>query len=180
VTRPWRFLVVCTFNQVRSVAMQAHLSAALAGRHLPSKVMSGGFARPGMPPLPTAVAALAADGLDVAAHHSHSISARTVHGADLILTAERLHVMRLCEREPSAFHRTFTLPEFVARAEAVGPRGGQSLQQWVATVATGRTPASFVAEQVPEVADPAGMPQAAVTAALGDIGELCRRLVGLL
>ena len=78
------------------------------------------------------------------------------------------------------FARTFTLPELVQRGEAVGPRHGAPLEEWLAAVGEGRSQATFLTAPVGQIADPTGLAQIAVTAAVADIGDWCRRLAELL
>lgn len=175
-----RILTVCSFNRVRSVAMAGHLRAQLRSRHVDAHVVGAGFGPPGEPPLPEVTAALAHVGIDVAGYRSRTVDRATVAGADLIVAAEKLHVVRLSEDVAGVFARTFTLPELVALGEAVGPRNGAPLAEWLAVVNRSRTPAEFLAAQVQEIADPTGLAPVAVGAAVADIGEWCRRLAVLL
>lgn len=180
MNRPLRVLTVCTHNRARSVAMAAHLQAHLDARRIHAHLVSAGFNDPGLPATPEVVAALAPKGLDVAAHLSRRISHHMASGADLIITAERLHVVRICEDDHALFARTFTLPELVQRGEAVGPRHGAPLEEWLAAVGEGRSQATFLTAPVGQIADPTGLAQIAVTAAVADIGDWCRRLAELL
>jgi protein-tyrosine phosphatase len=175
-----RILTVCSFNRVRSVAMAGHLRTQLRTRHTDAHVVGAGFGPPGEPPLPEVTAALAHVGIDVAGYRSRTVDRPTVAGADLIVTAERLHVVRLSEDDGEVFARTFTLPELVTLGEAVGPRGGAPLDEWLRAVGSDRTPASFLASNVQEIADPTGLAAVTVAAAVADIGDWCRRLAVLL
>jgi hypothetical protein len=69
---------------------------------------------------------------------SHWISDQSVAGADLIITAEREHVVAIAGRWGPAFAYTFTLPELIARGEQAGPRDGRTLQQWLTAVSAKR------------------------------------------
>lgn len=175
-----RILTVCSFNRVRSVAMAGYLRTQLRARRLDAHVVGAGFGPAGEPPLPDVTAALAHAGIDVAGYRSRTVDRATVAGADLVLTAERLHVVRLSEDVAGVFARTFTLPELVTLGEGVGPRGGVPLAEWLQAVNAGRTPAAFLATNVQEIADPTGLAPVAVAAAVAEIGEWCRRLAVLL
>jgi protein-tyrosine phosphatase len=179
-----RILTVCSFNRARSVAMVAHLRHSLKSRPVDAHVVGVGFGPPGEPPIPEVTAALAHIGIDVAGYRSRTVDPATVAGADLIITAERIHVVRLCEDHRELFPRAFTLPELVLRAEAAGPRGGVPIGEWLTQVGAGRAPADFIgaagAGSIPEIADPTGLADVAVGAAVADIGEWCRRLAVLL
>jgi protein-tyrosine-phosphatase len=116
--RKLRVLTVCTHNRTRSV-MSAALLEALLGEQLGPDVVavkSCGFGPADLPPIPDAVDAMLRRGLDVSQHRSSSTNVTLVDGADLILTAERDHVVRIAGLSPAAFRRTFTLPEFLASA----------------------------------------------------------------
>lgn len=179
-----RILTVCSFNRARSVAMAAHLRQYLRSSSVDAHVVGAGFGPPGEPPVPEVTAALAHIGIDVAGYRSRTVDPTTVTGADLIITAERIHVVRLCEDHHELFSRTFTLPELVLHAESVGPRNGAPLNEWLQRLGADRTPADFIvsaaASTVPEIADPTGLAEVAVGAAVADIGEWCRRLAVLL
>ncbi len=175
-----RILTVCSFNRVRSVAMAGHLRAQLRTRHVDAHVVGAGFGPAGEPPLPEVTAALAHVGIDVSGYRSRTVDRPTVAGADLIVTAERLHVVRLSEDVAGVFARTFTLPELVTLGEAVGPRNGAPLAGWLGAVSAARAPATFLTSNVQEIADPTGRAPVAVAAAVAEIGEWCRRLAVLL
>ena len=85
----------------------------------------------------------------------------TDEGHDLVLTMTRSHLYRVVELEPSAFGRTFTLPEIARRAGAQGPNPlSNDLAAWLAGLGVGRTPES-VAGDGPraDVRDPYGRPR---------------------
>lgn len=180
MNRPLRVLTVCTHNRARSVAMAAQLDTHLRARGVVAHLVSAGFNQPGLPPTPEVAAALAAKGLDVAGHRSLRVTGQIAAGADVIVTAERMHVMRVCEDDHGLFARTFTLPELVARGEAVGPRGGAPIANWLAAVGEGRSQATFLTSPVGQIADPTGLSSMAVAAAVADIDAWCRRLAVLL
>ncbi len=180
MNRPLRILTVCTHNRARSVAMEAHLKAHLYTRRIHAHLVGAGFNEEGLPPTPEVVAALAAGGIDVAGHLSRRINGPMAAGADLIITAERMHVVRICEDDHSLFARTFTLPELVVRGEAVGPRRRAPLVEWLAAAGEGRSQATFLTAPVGQIADPTGLAPIAVAAAVADIGDWCRRLAVLL
>ena len=180
MNRPLRVLTVCTHNRARSVAMAAHLQAQLDARRIHAHLVSAGFNDAGLPATPEVVAALAPSGLDMAEHRSRRINGAMATGADLIITAERMHVVRICEDDHDLFARTFTLPELVLRGEAVGPRRGAPLEEWLAAVGEGRSQATFLTAPVGQIADPTGQSAMVVAAAVAEIGDWCRRLAGLL
>jgi len=180
MNRPLRVVAVCTHNRARSVAMIAHLQVALAERRVKAHLVGAGIKKSGLPPTKQMQAALAAQGLDVSAYRSHTINRHTALGADLIVTAERLHVFHLCEMDEALFTCTFTLPELVARAEAVGQRGAQPIDEWLQRVGASRSPATWLTTPVGEIADPTGHSAAVADATVAEIADLCGRLVALL
>jgi protein-tyrosine phosphatase len=180
MSRYLRILNVCNFNRARSVAMAGHLGEELRRQRVDAHVIGAGFGPSGEPPTPEVTAALAHYGIDVSSLRSRTVDATTVNGADLLITAERIHVVRLSEDHLDVFARTFTLPELVALGEAVGPRAGSPIEEWLAAVGAGRTPAAFLSSGVAEIADPTGLAAVAVGASVAEIGEWCRRLALLL
>lgn len=172
-----RVLVVCTHNRVRSV-MAEHLvrrAATACGASL--EVQGAGFGPAGHAPLEGTLLALARLGVDAAATRSRRVDPATIAAADVILTAERLHVMRIAEDDAGVFARTFTLPELVALAEAGECRAGRDVGVWLRALGRDRTPATFLAGEVPEIADPAGGSPADFRRTADLIDDLARRLV---
>lgn len=178
--RPVRILTVCTFNRARSAAMTAFLSRGLEVRGIDAVVMGAGFKEADREATPEVVEAMRNLDYDLRDHRSRTVSKPMVHGADLIVTAERIHVMRICEDDTSAFARTFTLPEFVLRAEQAGGRDGRPVSEWLPAVGAERTPATFIASSAREISDPTGLAPETVAATMVEIRDWCRRLVRLL
>jgi protein-tyrosine-phosphatase len=177
-----RILTVCTHNRTRSVLFEA-----LLGRHLhecgvDAQLASAGTGVPGFPPMPEVVEFLATLGIDASHHESHRVDASAVSDADLVLTAEVQHVVHVAGTWPGTFGRTFTLPEFVGRAEAVGPRAGRPVALWVAEIAADRKGGvDYLHDRsVPEVDDPTGGPPAAWSSSFVSIDGWCRRAAELL
>jgi protein-tyrosine phosphatase len=136
------------------------------------QLRSSGFGPVDLPPIDDAVAAMARRGLDVSAHRSSATTAALVDGADLILTAERDHVVKVAALSPDAFRRAMTLPEFVAAATAA--EHGVELRAWVEGLTEERTATAYLRGGVSEVADPTGSPPRAFEAAVVLIEEQCR------
>jgi protein-tyrosine phosphatase len=168
MSSPLRILTVCSYNRARSVMAELLLRRELAAVGVQAHVVGAGFAAGGQPPLAATVTALHAIGIDARSVLSTRVDEQMVADADLVLTAERLHVVRLVEGNRDLLAKVFTLPEFAALAPAAGPRGGRSMVEWLAVVGAGRTHATFQASNPEEVIDPAGQPPAtfALTAAL--------------
>jgi protein-tyrosine phosphatase len=136
--RPYRVLMVCAHNRARSV-----MAAALLRWYLPPgfTVASAGFGADGRPAIHEVVELLATRGIDVSQHRSRTISRELVLGADLVLTAERTHVLTIVTELGGDFDRTFTMPEFALGGLDGRPRGMEYLKA-----------------DVPEVDDPTGRP----------------------
>ena len=125
-------------------------------------VRSSGFGPEGLPAIDDAVAAMKRRGLDVSQHRSASTTRALVDGADVIITAERAHVVKIAALSPSAFARAMTLPELLARAADVPlAPDGAGVRAWVESLTAARTAGAYLREPVAEVADPTGsMPRA--------------------
>lgn len=176
-----RVLCVCTHNQTRSV-----LAAALVDHHLREAgvlaiVGSVGLVAGGSPPTEETVRLLGARGIDVSAHRSRRLDDATAAAADLIVTAERDHVVQIVGRSPSLFQRTFTLPEVVHRGDGLGDVEGIPLAEWLRALADGR-PAAFDYLDAPvgEIADPTGQSRRDWAEAFATIDDLTRRLARLI
>jgi protein-tyrosine phosphatase len=181
--RPVRVLAVCSHNRTRSVMMAAMLDDMLS-EHLGDgavQVRSSGFGPVDLPAIDDAIDAMARRGLDVAAHRSSSTTAALVDGADLILTAERDHVVKIAALSPDAFRRAMTLPEFLAAAASSTIDGAPSeVRSWVESLTADRTAAGYLRERVPEVADPTGSAPRAFEAAVVAIEQQCQEASTLL
>jgi protein-tyrosine-phosphatase len=179
---PVTILTVCTHNRTRSVMMAAFLESQLAGRPGTERltVRSSGFATPGLPPIDAAVAAMARRGLDVSRHRSTPTTVELVEDADLIVAAERDHVVKIASRLPAAFGRSATLPEWLARATAVDAPRSDGVAAWAVALTTGRTAADYLRDPVEEVADPTGSSGRAFDAAVADLERRCAELTALI
>jgi protein-tyrosine phosphatase len=140
------------------------------------QIDTSGFGPVGLPPIDEAVAAMERRGLDVSAHRSSPTTASVVEDADLILTAERDHVVKIAALSPGAFRRALTLPEFLdACADGRGGGAGDNdLRSWAASLTEGRTAGSYLRAVVPDVADPTGSSPRAFELAVAAIEQRCR------
>ena len=82
-------------RELAAVGVQAH-------------VVGAGFAAGGQPPLAATVTALHAIGIDARSVLSTRVDEQMVADADLVLTAERLHVVRLVEGNRDLLAKVFT------------------------------------------------------------------------
>ena len=170
-------LVVCSHNRTRSVMagamMQTQLDDLLGRGRV--GVTSAGFGPAGLPAIPDAVAAMARRGIDVSTHRSRHLDADLIGTVDLILAAERAHVLRVAGLVASAFTSTFTLPEFVERTDAERPARDLVPVDWLADLGRGRTPSSYLSGGVADVADPTGMSTRRFEVATAAIESMCAR-----
>jgi protein-tyrosine phosphatase len=184
-TAPLRILAVCSHNRTRSVMIEAMLASMLADSGLAAEVRSSGFGPSGLPAIDDAVDAMAQRGLDVSQHRSRATTAALVEPADLILTAERTHVVRIAALAPDAFARTMTLPEFVGRATAgttatPGIDTTGASRRRIARLTAERTAAGYLGNEIAEIADPTGLPRRDFHRAATEIEGQCRDAARLL
>lgn len=176
-----RILSVCTHNRTRSVLIGALLQDHLLMRGRGVELVTGGFRAQHLPATEPTVRLLATRGIDVSEHRSRRVDDELIARADLIITAERDHVVWIAGRGHGWFQRTYTLPELVARAVDVGRRGDADLDEWLHRVGEGRpTAIHYLSAPIPEVADPTGHAPAVWEAIFREIDELCRRLAEVL
>jgi protein-tyrosine phosphatase len=139
------------------------------------EVYSSGFGPVGLPPIDEAVEAMRRRGLDISWHRSAGTTRELVERADVIVTAERQHVVKIAALSPDAFRRTMTLPEFVAAAAPID-RGTADIRSQVESLTNGRTASAYLREPVPEVADPTGSVPRVFERAAVDIEQQCRQV----
>ncbi|HEY4332756.1 MAG TPA: hypothetical protein VGM78_09310 [Ilumatobacteraceae bacterium] len=170
-----RILCVCADNCTRSV-----IAAALLRRYTSASTLAPNTVDVGLGPSGLAIAdgvghALAEHGIYVYSHLSHQLTDRIASEAHLVLAAERAHVVNISTRARNLFARSFTLPEFIARATNVGPRDGASIEEWVARVDAGRRPQEYAQSPVAMIEDPTGLGADALRLSVNDIDLMCQR-----
>lgn len=188
-------LFVCTANICRSPMAAALLGLASgdgaasdaprgapAGRRRPLTITSAGLLEGGHPASPEVVTVMHSYGVDLSDHRSTRITAEAVGHADLILAMERRHAREAVLLDPSALSRTFTVKDFVRRAEKVGARPpGQPLGPWLWALGGDRDRTDLIGRAPEdEVADPLGGPLADYRATAGELADLVGRTAGLL
>jgi protein-tyrosine phosphatase len=95
--------------------------------------------------------------IDLSGHASRVVHAGMLAEADLVLCMARMHLREAIVLDRECFSRTFTVKEFVRRAEAAGPRGAEPFAEWLARVGAGRTPSHLLGDDpADEVRDPLG------------------------
>jgi protein-tyrosine-phosphatase len=121
------------------------------------KVSSAGLMYDGAPASDGAIETMKRRKIDLSGHTSRVVHAGMLAEADLILCMARMHLREAIVMDRDCFGRTFTLKEFVRRAEAAGPRGPEPFADWLARVGAGRTPGSLLGDDASdEVRDPLG------------------------
>jgi protein-tyrosine phosphatase len=176
-----RILTVCTHNRTRSVLMGALLHHHLLPHGAEFGIATGGFRDEGQPATEPAVRLLRERGIDVSRHLSRRVDGRLVAEADVIVTAERDHVVWIAGTHPGSFVRTFTLPELVRRAEQHGARDGDEVRAWLARVNQGRPiAADYLDAPVGEIVDPTGQAPQVWERVLDELDRLTARLAALL
>jgi protein-tyrosine phosphatase len=174
---PLKILTVCSHNRTRSVMtmamLQSMLDARLGGGA--AIVRSLGFGPEDMPSIPDAVDAMKRRGFDTSGHRSRKVTADNVGPADLILTSERDHVVKIAAMSPQAYRQTMTLPEFLSLAELDDSPPGQSLRDWVASLTASRSARTYLNSDVGEIIDPTGSAPRAFEKSVVGMEEMCKR-----
>ena len=173
--------MLCTANQCRSPMAESLLRDRLTAAGVRAVVRSAGELPGGAPASGGSIRAMAARGLDLGPHRSQSLSPAMLSTPDLILAMARRHVRAAVAMAPEVFGRTFTLRELVRRGETVGRRhAGESLPAWLARCHEGRTAAALLGDdELDDVADPIGGPDAGYEATAADLSRLIDRLFDL-
>jgi protein-tyrosine-phosphatase len=142
------------------------------------EVLSAGTVGNGSPPIIDAVRMLTSHGLDVRDHLSRRLDEELVRSSDLIVTAEKEHVVAIAGRWPTAFQSTYTLPELVRRSATREPRQGRRISDWLNEIGVGRPFATGYLDDpdVGEIIDPTGEPQRTWDSVFYQIDELTRLL----
>ncbi len=157
------------------------LRRLLADNGAGADIGSAGLLRGGAPATRDAIAVMAARGIDVSRHVSHTIDPEVVRSTPLIIGMAREHA-REAVAIGAAADRTFALRELVRLGGQTGPRGpDESLPDWLARVGARRASVALVGDDHDDdIPDPVGGPRAAYEEAAGELDILLRRLVALL
>lgn len=113
-------------------------------------------------------------GFDLTRYSSIPVTKESVHAADLVLTMAREHVREVVAVSPEAWPKTFTLKDFVRRAERVGPPGRhQRLTDWLEAVGADREPYDALGTNPgDEVPDPYGQRARVWNQVIDDLDDL--------
>jgi len=120
-------------------------------------VSSAGLMYDGAPASDGAIEAMRRRKIDMSGHTSRVVHAGLLAEADLVLCMARMHLREAIVMDRECFGKTFTVKEFVRRAEGAGPRGAEAFPDWLVHVGAGRTPTSLLGDDpADEVRDPLG------------------------
>ena len=160
---------------------EAFLRHRLDALGVDATVSSAGLLRSGIGPTDDAIAVMAALSLDTSAHRSTRMTVDLIEKADLVVGMAREHVREAVALVPSAWPKSFTLKEFVRRAEWVGRREpDQPFDEWVAKVHAGRSRTELLgASSDDDVADPIGRPRPAYERCAQEISRLVDAMAAL-
>jgi low molecular weight protein-tyrosine phosphatase len=122
--RPYRVLLVCTGNLVRSPAVELLLTERLKGATNIVVESAGTHAMEGAPMAPIMAGILAENGIKSDGFRSRQVAAGMVREATLILTAARRHRSIVVTQDPVAVRKTFTMLEFARLAQLVEQQSG--------------------------------------------------------
>jgi len=166
----------------RSPMAEAFLRRKLATTgYVDVRVGSAGLLESGRAVPEDGVSVMAGWGVDLEDHRSRQVTAEMLDAADVIVAMAREHLREIVVNAPDAWPRSFTLREIVRRGEDIGPRAaGQPLDEWIAKLHAGRTPAMLVGtSDTDDVPDPMGRSRRAFEDAATEIDELITRFVAL-
>jgi protein-tyrosine phosphatase len=158
LTRPGRFLLICTANICRSPVAKASLIRHADLRGVSLLAFSAGFISEGEEADRTMQRASLEQGIDLAAHRSSIVTSQWTSGADLIICMANEHVRRIVNLDQTAWVRTFSLRSLAERIGSIGNRNtDEPIPKWVARLHDGRRPAELLADDpAGDVSDPIG------------------------
>ncbi len=161
---------------------EALLRVGASAVGLDARVASAGRWKSDLPADPHAVNAMADRGIDISGHRSHTLVDVDISAAHLIVGMATEHVVDIAGRMPEAFRYTFTLREFVARAQAVGPRKPDVLlPDYLELLNADRSHAGLLrAGADVDIVDPLGQGRRAFDRTADELERLCWAAVDLL
>jgi protein-tyrosine phosphatase len=177
-------LFICTGNLCRSPSAEWLLNQRFSS-HGPDGAWadSAGTMRTMGPPPAGLVTAGEPYGMDahLRGHEPRQMESGDIAEAELVIGLARQHVRESVLLERTSFPRTFTLREFIRRAEKIGPRpGDQTLAQWLHAVHGDRRTSELVGESAADdVSDPMGGPADGYRTMLREVSDLVDALYAL-
>lgn len=146
---------VCTGNRARSALAEGFLRAK--SRDEAVRVESYGTLELGpVPPLPEAIAAAAALGLDIRDHRARSLEGVRLDDADLVVGFEPVHVAAAVVDAGASRERTFMFREVAALLQDLDPTGDGELLEPRAAIALAHACRSTEQWSSLSMADPSG------------------------
>lgn len=173
----FELVLLCTGNRVRSPIAEAFLRELLAD--LPVRLRSLGTLDLGAaPPLPEAMEAAAAHGLDIAGHRARTLAGEDLSAADLVVGFERRHIAAAVVDGGARRDRVFSLPELVdLLEESTEQRFGDAVDRARKAIEAAHALRSeHAAASISELADPLGQDRTFYSATVERIQDLASRL----
>ena len=171
--------VVCSANVCRS-PMAAVLLQERAGYHgIELNVRSAGMIGGGRRVDPAVLRAMGRLGVDLDGHRSMAVSQLDLCALDLVLTMERDHLREVVVADPGLWARTFTLKEYVRRAQSAGSRRvDESWDDWLSRLGRDRHRSELLGDDhADDVLYPAPPTLRAVEATARELGALSDEVV---
>jgi protein-tyrosine-phosphatase len=116
-------LFVCTANRIRSVMAESILREMVAQNDPENEWRigsAGTWAGDGLPPMPLAMKAMKAQGIDISGHRSRSVDTTPLDDYALILVMERGHKESLSWEFPELTNRIHLVSEMIGEEYDVG------------------------------------------------------------
>jgi protein-tyrosine phosphatase len=158
---------------------EALLRHHLALFELPAVVASAGtLGWNSAGPTDHTLTALSERGVELEGHISRRMNAELLSPATLVIAMTNDHMDAVRNHHAESAHRTFVLGQLVRLGEKYGPRGTESLDDWVAGVAQLRTRRRALPNE--EIRDPLGEPLEAYQLLAAQLDDLTARLARLL
>lgn len=175
VASPLRILTVCTGNICRSPVAERLLARHLDTVGVDAVVRSAGTYAGGRSADRDTMRVVSALGVDLADHRARAVDREVVdtEGTDLVLAMTREHLRHVAVLQPTAWHRTFTIKEFVRRSLGVDLGASATVADLCRSVAGDRRAVDGVrADPIDDVADPYGQGDRAQMAMVDEIDDL--------
>jgi protein-tyrosine-phosphatase len=171
-------LFVCTAGRCRSPMAAALLEKHLGAVTSRTSVSSGGLMVAGTPMPPIGVSLMAERGIDLSSHVSAQVTEHSLAAADIVLGMTREHVREVVAISPDAWPKTFTLKDFVRRAEGHTRGRHQRVADWLDSVGAERERYDVLgADPEDDVRDPFRQRSRVWDRVIREVDELVTRVV---